>query len=244
MRSHWCPRSRSGRPARPAPGVGSRRSRPRAATGRCRPRRPAPRAPGSRPRSAMAFASGHHGARRRSAPDPGPAVTGAEASRGTLVRTVSARRRRSGPMPLPGRMRRRHPAPAIAAPPPPPATARPRVPSEPDAGIRAGARRGDGRGRPARRSAGGVAPCPRATTRIRRPSEDRQPGRRRERSRRRVAGHDRQALVVVSASRDSSRKLIRDVATREPYGRTTAIRGASTSRIRVAAEVISSSTSR
>ena len=34
-------------------------------------------------------------------------------------------------------------------------------------------------------------------------------------------------LSWVSASRDSSRKLIRDVATREPYGRTTASRAAS-----------------
>ncbi len=48
----------------------------------------------------------------------------------------------------------------------------------------------------------------------------------------------------VSASRDRSRKLIRDVATREPYGSTTARRDASEVRMRVAAEVISSSTSR
>ena len=51
-------------------------------------------------------------------------------------------------------------------------------------------------------------------------------------------------LSWVSASRASSRKLIRDVATREPYGRTTAIRAASEPRMRAAADVISSSTSR
>ena len=49
---------------------------------------------------------------------------------------------------------------------------------------------------------------------------------------------------LIRASRDSSRKLIRDVATREPYGRTSATRRPGTSRIRAAAEVISSSTSR
>jgi hypothetical protein len=38
--------------------------------------------------------------------------------------------------------------------------------------------------------------------------------------------------------------LIRDVATREPYGKTTAIRGESEARMRAAADVISSSTSR
>ena len=51
-------------------------------------------------------------------------------------------------------------------------------------------------------------------------------------------------LSWVSASRDRSRKLIRDVATREPYGSTTAIRAASEARMRAAADVISSSTSR
>ena len=49
---------------------------------------------------------------------------------------------------------------------------------------------------------------------------------------------------LLSASRDRSRKLIRDVATREPYGRTRATRRASLERIRAAADVISSSTSR
>ena len=48
----------------------------------------------------------------------------------------------------------------------------------------------------------------------------------------------------VIASRASSRKLIRDVATREPYGSTIATRRDSASRMRAAAEVISSSTSR
>ena len=51
-------------------------------------------------------------------------------------------------------------------------------------------------------------------------------------------------LPFVIASRASSRKLIRDVATREPYGNTTATRVASAARMRAAAEVISSSTSR
>jgi len=46
------------------------------------------------------------------------------------------------------------------------------------------------------------------------------------------------------ASRVSNRKLIREVATREPYGRTTASCVASAPRMRAAAEVISSSTSR
>ena len=48
----------------------------------------------------------------------------------------------------------------------------------------------------------------------------------------------------VRASRASSRKLIREVATREPCGRTTATRRPSTERIRAAADVISSSMSR
>ena len=61
----------------------------------------------------------------------------------------------------------------------------------------------------------------------------------------RVTGHDRQPLAVGLASRASSRKLMRDVATREPCGRTTATRVAlGTPRMRAAAEVISSSTSR
>ena len=47
----------------------------------------------------------------------------------------------------------------------------------------------------------------------------------------------------VIASRASSRKLMRDVATREPYGRTTATRRPSTVRMRAAADVISSSVS-
>jgi hypothetical protein len=46
------------------------------------------------------------------------------------------------------------------------------------------------------------------------------------------------------ASRARSRKLMRDVARREPYGRTIAIRSSSESRIRAAADVISSSASR
>ena len=46
------------------------------------------------------------------------------------------------------------------------------------------------------------------------------------------------------ASRASSRKLIRDVATRDPNGSTRPIRVPSAVRIRVAAEVISSSGSR
>ena len=48
----------------------------------------------------------------------------------------------------------------------------------------------------------------------------------------------------VSASRASNRKLIRDVATRDPCGSTTAARRPSTVRMRAAAEVISSSMSR
>ena len=75
--------------------------------------------------------------------------------------------------------------------------------------------------------------------------EDRQAGRGGERPRRRSLATIDSRLSWVSASRARSRKLIRDVATREPYGRTTATRGrARTPRIRAAAEVISSSTSR
>jgi hypothetical protein len=48
----------------------------------------------------------------------------------------------------------------------------------------------------------------------------------------------------VCASRARSRKLIRDVASREPYGTTSARRFSSVERIRAAADVISSSTSR
>ena len=51
-------------------------------------------------------------------------------------------------------------------------------------------------------------------------------------------------LSCSIASRDSSRKLMRDVATREPCGRTTARRSCSAPRMRAAADVISSSTSR
>ena len=51
-------------------------------------------------------------------------------------------------------------------------------------------------------------------------------------------------LPLVSASRARRRKLIRDVATREPYGSTTATRLPSVDRMRAAAEVISSSMSR
>ncbi|MEJ7697726.1 MAG: hypothetical protein WKF78_14180 [Candidatus Limnocylindrales bacterium] len=48
----------------------------------------------------------------------------------------------------------------------------------------------------------------------------------------------------VSASRASNRKLIREVARRDPYGNTTATRGSALLRMRAAADVISSSTSR
>ncbi len=51
-------------------------------------------------------------------------------------------------------------------------------------------------------------------------------------------------LLRLSASRARSRKLIRDVASREPSGRTRAIRSSGSARIRAAADVISSSTSR
>ena len=51
-------------------------------------------------------------------------------------------------------------------------------------------------------------------------------------------------LSCSVASRDKSRKLIRDVATRDPYGRTTASRSWSDPRMRAAADVISSSISR
>ena len=52
------------------------------------------------------------------------------------------------------------------------------------------------------------------------------------------------ARFRACASRASSRKLIREVATREPAGRTSATRASSAARIRAAAEVISSSMSR
>ena len=51
-------------------------------------------------------------------------------------------------------------------------------------------------------------------------------------------------LPLVSASRARRRKLMREVATREPYGSTTATRLPSADRMRAAAEVISSSMSR
>jgi len=51
-------------------------------------------------------------------------------------------------------------------------------------------------------------------------------------------------LPRSAASRASSRKLIRDVASRDPYGSTSARRSASVDRIRAAADVISSSASR
>ena len=51
-------------------------------------------------------------------------------------------------------------------------------------------------------------------------------------------------LPLVSASRARRRKLMREVATREPYGSTTATRLPSDDRMRAAAEVISSSMSR
>ena len=51
-------------------------------------------------------------------------------------------------------------------------------------------------------------------------------------------------LPRAAASRASRRKLIRDVARREPYGSTSVIRFASVERMRAAADVISSSTSR
>ena len=50
--------------------------------------------------------------------------------------------------------------------------------------------------------------------------------------------------LLTTASRDSSRKFIREVAIRDPYGITRATFVASELRIRAAAEVISSSTSR
>ena len=56
--------------------------------------------------------------------------------------------------------------------------------------------RGGRRGRGVDRRLAGVRLAPAATPRIRRRREDRQPGRRRERPRRRVGGHDRQPLVV------------------------------------------------
>ena len=51
-------------------------------------------------------------------------------------------------------------------------------------------------------------------------------------------------LPLTIASRASSRKLIREVATRDPNGTTTATRVSAAARIRAAAEVISSSASR
>jgi hypothetical protein len=72
-------------------------------------------------------------------------------------------------------------------------------------------------------------------------------GRPAEAARARVAGSvatiDRRRLLT-SASRDKRRKFIREVAIREPYGTTSATFVASDPRIRAAAEVISSSTSR
>jgi shikimate kinase len=58
-----------------------------------------------------------------------------------------------------------------------------------------------------------------------------------------VATIDRRRLLTT-ASRDRRRKFIRDVAIREPYGTTRATFVASDPRMRAAAEVISSSTSR
>jgi hypothetical protein len=54
---------------------------------------------------------------------------------------------------------------------------------------------------------------------------------------------DSRRLLTI-ASRDSSRKFIRDVAIRDPYGTTSATFVDVADRIRVAADVISSSTSR
>jgi len=54
---------------------------------------------------------------------------------------------------------------------------------------------------------------------------------------------DRRRLLT-SASRERSRKLIREVAIREPFGTTSAIFVPGADRIRDAADVISSSTSR
>jgi hypothetical protein len=72
-------------------------------------------------------------------------------------------------------------------------------------------------------------------------------GRPADAARARVAGSvatiDRRRLLT-SASRDRRRKFIRDVAIREPYGTTSATFVASDPRMRAAAEVISSSTSR
>ena len=51
-------------------------------------------------------------------------------------------------------------------------------------------------------------------------------------------------LPLTIASRASSRKLMRDVATRDPNGTTTATRVSAAARMRAAAEVISSSASR
>ena len=66
-------------------------------------------------------------------------------------------------------------------------------------------------------------------------------------ARARVAGSDatieRRRLLTI-ASRDSSRKFIREVLIRDPYGITSATFVASEPRILAAAEVISSSTSR
>jgi hypothetical protein len=68
-----------------------------------------------------------------------------------------------------------------------------------------------------------------------------------EAARARVAGSpamiDSLRLLTI-ASRDSSRKFIRDVEIREPYGTTRPTFGDSEDRIRDAADVISSSTSR
>ncbi len=50
--------------------------------------------------------------------------------------------------------------------------------------------------------------------------------------------------LFMTASRDRSRKFIREVAIRDPYGTTSATRVPAADRIRCAADVISSSTSR
>ncbi|HEX5015455.1 MAG TPA: hypothetical protein VFV72_15015 [Candidatus Limnocylindrales bacterium] len=76
---------------------------------------------------------------------------------------------------------------------------------------------------------------------------DENTGRPADAARARVAGSDAtidRRRLLTTASRESSRKFIREVAIREPYGMTSATFVASEPRIRAAAEVISSSTSR
>ena len=216
-------------------------------TARCRSRRPGLRT--DAPRAVAARGADRRGGRQSAAAvaavarrPPRPArpsrARSAAAATGVPVparppRPASPRRAGRGSAVRPGRRRRTRPAPpapaaALAAAAswpcgrPPPKPARPRR-SDPRRTARGGGSEASyswtvaKTGRPADAARARVAESPAMTDR---------------------------RFSWVSASRARSRKLIRDVATREPYGSTTATRPDSTARTRAAAEVISSSTSR